>query len=46
MRKIEAEWEGLENIESLEHDGKTLHMFLINHANFIHGYIGPASLSG
>lgn len=33
MRNIETIWEGLQNIESLEHDGKTLNMFLINHAN-------------
>lgn len=33
MRKIETKWEGLQNLESLEHDGKTLNMFLINHAN-------------
>lgn len=33
MRKIQTKWEGLENLESLEHDGKTLNMFLINHAN-------------
>lgn len=33
MRHIQTSWEGLENIKSVEHDGKTLHMFLINHAN-------------
>jgi hypothetical protein len=33
MRHIKTKWEGLKNIESLEHDGKTLNMFLINHAN-------------
>lgn len=33
MRNIQTGWEGLENIKSVEHDGKTLHMFLINHAN-------------
>jgi hypothetical protein len=33
MRNIKTSWEGLENIKSVEHDGKTLHMFLINHAN-------------
>jgi hypothetical protein len=33
MRNIETKWEGLSNIEGIEHDGKTLNMFLINHAN-------------
>ncbi len=33
LRNIQVSWEGLENIGNLEHDGKTLHMFLINHAN-------------
>lgn len=33
MRKVETKWEGLENIKDVSHDGKTLHMFLINHAN-------------
>jgi hypothetical protein len=33
LRKIDTSWEGLENIENLDHDGKTLNMFLINHAN-------------
>lgn len=33
MRNIQTSWEGLENVKSVEHDGKTLHMFLINHAN-------------
>jgi hypothetical protein len=28
LRKIETSWEGLENIENLDHDGKTLNMFL------------------
>ena len=33
MRQIETKWEGMENINDVAHDGKTLHMFLINHAN-------------
>ncbi len=33
LRNIQIKWEGLENIGSVEHDGKTLNMFLINHAN-------------
>lgn len=33
MRNIKTSWEGIENVKSVEHDGKTLHMFLINHAN-------------
>lgn len=33
MRQIKTSWDGLENLENLEHDGKTLNMFLINHAN-------------
>lgn len=33
MRKIEVKWEGLENLGDVSHDGKTVNMFLINHAN-------------
>jgi len=33
MRDIETKWEGLENVGDVTHDGKTLHMFLINHGN-------------
>lgn len=33
MRHVQTRWDGLENIDSVEHDGKTLNMFLINHAN-------------
>ncbi len=33
MRNVEVKWEGMENLEDVSHDGKTLNMFLINHAN-------------
>jgi hypothetical protein len=33
MRGIKTQWDGLENLEDTSHDGKTLNMFLINHAN-------------
>ena len=33
MRGIETAWEGMENLGDVTHDGQTLHMFLINHAN-------------
>ncbi len=33
LRNVQVRWEGLENLGNLEHDGKTLNMFLINHAN-------------
>ncbi len=33
MRNIKTEWIGIENVKDVSHDGKTLHMFLINHAN-------------
>ncbi|MBY0515687.1 MAG: hypothetical protein K2P81_02180 [Bacteriovoracaceae bacterium] len=33
MRGIEAKWEGMENLGDLSYDGKTLNMFLMNHAN-------------
>jgi hypothetical protein len=33
MRGIETAWEGMENLGEVAHDGETLHMFLINHAN-------------
>lgn len=33
MRNIQTKWEGLDNVKNIAHDGKTLHMFLINHAN-------------
>jgi len=33
MRRVETRWDGLEHLGDLSHDGKTLNMFLINHAN-------------
>jgi hypothetical protein len=33
MRKIETKWDGLENLQDLSHDGKTVNMFLLNHAH-------------
>lgn len=33
MRNIEVKWEGMDNLQDTSHDGKTVNMFLINHAN-------------
>ncbi len=33
LRNVQVRWEGLENVGDVSHDGNTLHMFLINHAN-------------
>lgn len=33
MRNIQTSWEGMHHVKDISHDGKTLHMFLINHAN-------------
>ncbi len=32
-RNIKVVWEGLKNLSSLDHDGKTLNIFVMNHAN-------------
>jgi len=33
IHKIEVAWDGLENLKNTNHDGKTIHLFAMNHAN-------------
>jgi len=33
MRNLKTHWEGIENLQDTSHDGQTLNLFLINHAN-------------